>query len=677
MCGILGIFSLDGRPLPPASAMARGLAALVHRGPDDGHHVRTARLHLGARRLALIDPAHGRQPVWDERRRHLFAMNGEVYDSDRLLRGLEARGHVLRSRCDTEVAAHLFEESWAGALGTIDGQYALAVHDTVTGGLLLARDRMGIVPLVYAVRDGFLVFGSEARALFATGLVHPRLDPVALDAVLSVGCIPAPATAFEGVHSLPAGHLLEVRDGKLEVREYWALAYPAAGEGERRPREDWSAALRETLDRATRRRLVADAPVGIFLSGGLDSSAVAALAARADGPPRPLYSIAFPEPGFDERAEAERVARHLGVETNLMVYGQDELARDFPAFVEHAEAPFLNAEGVALFALARRAARDVKAVLAGEGSDESLAGYTYFRWEALRGRLEGSWWGRAFLGLVRAGSDLWMGDPNPLFPPAADLAWARDRFGFVPAGMMQMIYWRRIRGLVYSEDAHARSDTGEALAGIALPGSDFDRWSPMSRSLWFSSRTFLANFLLPVRGDRALSAHSLEGRYPFLDREVVELAARIPPELKAVPGDEKVVLKEAMRGLLPPATLARRKKMFLAPFGTPFVGPGAPEYVRHLLDGTSLARSGLFDPAKVASLVGALAGWRDEAARDRGESVRFDPRVVARTVAGMALNFVLSTEVLAESVRTGALSGRVESVPALDLEASDPAAEVA
>ncbi len=660
MCGIVGVFDLEGAGLP---RFDRGLplALLRHRGPDDEGRFEDRRAFLGARRLAIIDPARGQQPVRDEAGRFHLVMNGEIFDYPRVLSALRARGHALASQCDSEAAVHLFEEKWRGALEEVDGQYAIAVYDAARARLLLARDRMGICPLFYSERAGILLFASEMKALFATGLVQPEIDPRSLDAVAAFGCVPAPRTMFKGVKCLPPAHLLEAADGRVSVQEYWDIPYPEAGDYPARSESEWAEELRSLLAEAARRRLRADVPVGMYLSGGIDSASVAAMVADTDGIRSRVYSIGFPEPGFDESDRIRSLASHLGLEPRILVYTQKDLAADFPRLIYHAETPVVSTESVPLMALSGLARKQVTVVLTGEGSDEALGGYEYFQWEALRAEGPGRPARRLALAALKPVFTATFGPDNPFYPDGWSNRWAHEVFGFYPAGMMLFHNWRALRALTYSSAMLERSERQPDAELVDLPRDRILRWDQMNRSLYVSSRIFLPGHLLAAHGDRVLMANSVEGRYPFLDRSVQEMLARVPPGLKmdsrGMLPTAKYLLRRAMEDRLPADVVHRRKKMFLAPFGTPFVGPDAPDYARELLSERMIDEYGLFDPRKVSSLVRELEAEKAGLARDRGEHVRFGRGVWRRTLAGMALTFVLSAQVLESQVRDGTLAG--------------------
>jgi asparagine synthase (glutamine-hydrolysing) len=643
--------------LPPFDAR-RVLRTIEHRGPDDEGVFLDERIWLGVRRLAIIDPAMGHQPVADEQGRFHLVMNGEVFDYDILLNQLQQRGHRFRSRCDTEVVVHLVEELWIDCLDRIDGQYAIAAYDAGERRFFLARDRMGICPLFYAQVGEYLIFASEMKAIFATGLLRPVISRRALDGVLAFGCMPAPGAIFEGIQALMPGEVLEVRGGSITRRTYWDIPYNDAGQYPRRPVEHWCGEFRQLLAEASIRRLKADVPVGLYLSGGIDSATIAAMTADYHPNRHEAFSIAFPEPGFDESRRTRRIAEFLGTPTRFLTYRQRDLASDMPRMVYHAETPLVTTESVPLMALAGLAHRHVKVILTGEGADEALGGYLYFRWEALKAQVGEGFGNRLLMGLAGPLLRRLMGPRNPFVPQGPDYRWAVDVFGCYPAIMMQFLYFRVIREMVYSPEMLERQRGLADAEFLDLPQERMKRWDQYNRTLYISSRVFMTNHLLGAHGDRALMAHSVEGRYPFLDRRVQEFLGQVPPALKGCWHTDKVLLRRTMARRLPEAAVQTPKKPFLAPFGTQFVGSDATDYIRDLLSDRMLSEFGYFDPAKVQQIVHDIKCAKAAVGKDPGDTMRPKREVVRRVVAGMALTFVVSTQILEDQVRQGKFSGQ-------------------
>lgn len=666
MCGIIGVFNIRGGPCP-AFDIEAALASLHHRGPDDRGHYRQGSIVMGATRLAIIDPAAGHQPVHDEAGRYHAVLNGEIYDYDQILADLKAGGHFFRSRCDTEVACHLFEQYWTDALDKIDGQYALAVFDSQAERLLLVRDRMGICPLFYAIVGDSLVFASEMKAIFATGLVRPQIDPRSLDSVAALGNVPAPRSMFVGVKALPPGHFLEAREGRVNIRAYWDIPYPCRGGHAKRPIDQAAAELRDLLTAACKRRLKADVPVGLYLSGGIDSASIATMVANEPEIRKRVFSIAFRERGFDEQPLTAEIADFLGLQTQFLLYPQKQLADDLPKLVYHAESPILSTESVPLMALSGLARQHVKVVLTGEGSDEAMGGYIYFRWDALRNVGGEGLWDALIRTIFYPMFRLGMGPRNPFVPQRADRRWAQEVFGYCPGNMMKFLYFRIARELTYSDDMWQRQAALSDAELVDLPRDHMRTWDLYDRSLYVSSRVFMTGYLLGAHGDRALMAHSVEGRYPFLDRTVQEYLATVPSMQKTTWMHEKILLRRAMAGRLPAHVVKRKKKAFLAPFGTPFVGDNASDLIRELLSPTMLKRYGYFDPAKIARLVSKMEQVKQTSNGDR-ETFQLGSEAIARTVAGMALTFAVSTQILAHQVATGAFTSGAASPAAAAVE---------
>ncbi len=655
MCGIAGIFHLRGGALPEFSPK-KILDSIRHRGPDDEGIFIEEGICLGARRLAIIDPAQGHQPVQDESGRYHLVMNGEIFDYDRLITDLISRGHRFISRCDTEVAVHLVEDSWTGMLDKIDGQYAIAAYDKLRGRLLLARDRMGISPLFYTRVGDNLIFASEMKAIFATGLIRAELDPRSLDAIMAFGCVPAPRTMFKGIKSLPPGNYLEAANGCISRVTYWDVPFNDAGDYPQRSKGEWSEEFRDILFQACKRRLKADVPVGVYLSGGIDSSTVAAMSTEAGNIDERVFSIGFPEPGLDESTEARKVSDYLGIKMHLLNYSQSDLTRDMPKMIYHGEMPLISTESVPLLALSELASKHVKVVLTGEGSDESLGGYQFFRWESLK-ELVGKGIG---LRLLKAVSNplfkRCFGPRNPFFPEPEDFAWANELFGCYPANMMKFLYFRIMRKMVYSDHHWARQAQQSDAEFLQLPLDKMGRWDQLNRSLYISSRIFMTTHLLGSRGDRVLMANSVEGRYPFLDRKLQEFLGTVPPTIKTSWHTEKHLLRRAMNKRLPREVIHRRKKEFLAPFGTPFVGSDATEHIRDLLSPRKINEFGFFDADKVQHLADELEAVKAFANNDKGRVLRLNRLAIKRLIDGVAMTFVVSTQMLADHVAKGNFS---------------------
>lgn len=638
MCGIAGIVNLRSGP-PPDPALLRRMACSVrHRGPDAFGIYRDAEAGLAHARLAVIDLALGRQPLANEDGTLWISFNGEVYNYLELRPELEACGHRFATATDTEVLLHAFEEWGEAAVERFNGQFALALWDRRRRRLLLARDRLGVRPLYTAERSGRLWFASEVKSLFAIPELPRAIAPEGLDEVFTFWANVAPMTPFEGVRELPPGHVLvhDLGAGTSRLRAYWEPRYPVARAPIQRSLDEAVEMLRDALARATRLRLLrSDVPVGCYVSGGLDSSLVAALAQRATRRRLETFSVRFEDAEFDETRWQRVLTRQLGSDHREIRVAKSDIADVFPDVVFHAERPLLRTAPAPLYLLSRLTNEcGVKVVLTGEGADELLAGYDLFREAKVR-----AFWARQPESRLRP---LLLDRLYPYLArsPVSAKAMARRFFGqdlhrCGEPGFSHLPRWRaaasleRLFSAPLRERLRDRDAVGRLLSSLPEP---FAAWDALSQAQYLELRTLLSGYILSSQGDRMLMAHSVEGRFPFLDPEVVELCNALPPSYKLHVLDEKHVLKRAARGLVPQEILERSKQPYRAPDAACFVGREAPEYVAELLAERALRDSGLFDPEAVRLLVAKC-----RARAERGPLSNAD---------NMALVGVLSTQLL-------------------------------
>jgi asparagine synthase (glutamine-hydrolysing) len=586
MCGIAGIASLDGSPLPGVERIRDMCATLVHRGPDDeGIDVRDG-VALGMRRLAIIDTAGGRQPLWNEDRSVRVVFNGEIYNFAELRRDLEKRGHRFATATDGEVIVHLWEERGPALLDDLNGMFAIAIHDLRRRKLLLARDRVGIKPLFFAAGAHHLVFGSEIKALLASGLVEPELDVDALGQFVSWEYVPAPRTLFRGVRKLDAAECLEVdlADGRWGIRSWWDVPEPDAAAGTRSEAE-WAERVEEKLGACVRRQLVSDVPLGAFLSGGVDSSLVVSSMEEPQ-----TFSIGFREASYDELPWSRAVAEHLGTRHETEVIEPEALDR-FDELMRFMEDPIADVSIFPTFMVSRLARRSVTVALTGDGGDELFGGYeTYLAelwsrpWHLLPGRA-------AQRGLARAVRAL------PPRPEKKGPINAVRRFveGLGHDRGLHHARWRCFAG----EALRAELFTPEALAGMETPVGEhvlrlFERAGARSatdRCLYVDLKSYLVDNCL-VKVDRMSMACSLEARVPFLDHELVELAFRVPAELKVRAGATKVLLKTLAERHVPREAVRRPKQGFSIPMKSWLQGRYRP-LLEELLSPDEVRRTGL------------------------------------------------------------------------------------
>ncbi len=597
MCGIYGLVGRD--PAEPHEAvLARMAATLVHRGPDGDGHLRVGDAGLGCRRLAIIDVAGGAQPLANEAGDVVAVCNGEIYNHAALRAALVDRGHRFRTRSDAEVIPHLYEEHGVDFLARLDGMFGLALWDARRKRLVLARDRMGEKPLYYAATPGGFCFASEPKALLATGLVSREPDWAALAGYLRTGYVAAPASAFRDVVKLPPGGRLVLEGEGVRVDRYWEVAPLLAAPASALGLDEAARELRAHLERAVRAALVSDVPLGVFLSGGLDSTAVAALARPAfDGELR-TFALGFDVAGFDERDHAALAARALGTRHRTLTITPElflEGVRDFVAVMDE---PLADPALVPTFLLSRFARTDVKVVLVGEGGDELFAGYPTYLGGVLSARYRG------LPGAVRRA----LAAAAPLLGAPRGNMTARyllRRF-LEGAERPDVVRHREWIGCLGAEGLDALAADGGPLGPVAEPATPPAR-TPVDALLAVDLTGYLADDLLP-KLDRASMAASLEGRAPYLDHRLVEFACRLPVELKLRGLATKRVLRRAVADVVPRPILRRVKRGLSVPLATWFAGP-LLGFARDTLDRLDPA---VFRPAAVQALLDEhLAGRAD------------------------------------------------------------------
>ncbi len=628
VCGIAGILNPDG--VQADSGLLLDMAGeLQHRGPDGTSLLLSGNFGMVNTRLAIIDIAGGVQPLATEDGRFQVMQNGEIFNHVELRAELEAMGHVFRTRSDTEVIAHAWEEWGPGCLPRLNGEFAIAVWDTRARELFLARDRFGVRPLFLARSGGALAFASECRALLRHPLVSRQLDPAALqDAVTLWGTLPG-TSAFRDVQEVPGGWWLRAGADGIQEQQWWDISFTGDAEASA---EELAHELHGLLSDAVSIRMRADVPVGAYVSGGLDSSAIVALLKEAGTPVSKGFAIGFEDRAFDETAEQEHLAAAMGVDLERITVTDRQIAEDFPRVVSLSERPMLRtAPGplLRLSALARQ--HDYKVVLTGEGADELFGGYSIFKEAAVR-----RFWAR------QPDSTLRPQLLRRLHPYATQ--------DLTRGGAMLQNYYGT--GLLETDDplyshqnrfrnghrnasflAAAAGDSSDRLRRMLPP--DFSSMDHLGQAQYVEIATFMRGYLLHSQGDRMLMASGVEGRFPYLDHRVAEFAARLPARLRLNGLQEKYLLRKAVSGLLPDSVAGRQKRPYRAPLLRPFLSEGAPGYVRAMLDPGHIAAVGIFRPDMTASLI-AKATRR--LAQGNNESDE------------MALIFVLSTMLLHDSM---------------------------
>ncbi len=599
MCGIAGALDLTGRRDFPTERLLAMTGAIAHRGPDDEHTYQEPGVALGARRLSIIDLAGGRQPLSNEDGSIWVAFNGELFEYPELREELLANGHQLATRCDTEAWVHLYEDRGSAMFEKARGQFAVSLWDRDERTLILGRDRVGICPLYYAERDGWLLWGSEIKALLRSGMVNAKADPRGIDHLFTTFCAGTTRTFFEGVKSLPPGHFLRVKDGRIEQHQYWDLDFPDAGD-ERRMDDPAPLVdeLEDLLRQAVERRLRGDVPVVSYISGGLDSTVVLGLSSRQRGEAVPSFTIGLDKAGPDERGPSTEAARELGSPLTTVTMDLTRIADAFPELVVAAEGPVLDTSCAALMRLAGEVHRQgYKVALTGEGADEALAGYVWFKSQKIRNWMAdhvGGWLpsiGRKLALWSIAGSN--QERPLPIMGMQGVRPAQQDIYEFLAA----------VRPTLYSGEMRKELIDHNPFDDLDLTNDRIAKWHPLNQSLYVGYKVMLAGLLMISKGDRIAMHNSVETRYPFLDEDVVRFCSEIAPEYKLKGMTEKWILRQVAAKTLPANIANRPKTMFRASLSDTFLGPHRPKWVDQLLSPESLRKSGYFDPEAVAHQV--------------------------------------------------------------------------
>jgi len=593
-----------GGGCPDAEVVSGMIEMLAHRGPDSQGVIVDGNVALANRRLSIIDVAGGYQPMRSAEYALWITFNGEIFNYVELREALERRGHRFVTRCDTEVILHLYQEYGKSCVHQLNGQWAFAIWDSFNGRLFLSRDRLGIRPLFYTICDGTFIFGSEIKAIFAHPAVSRELDLNGLDQVFTFWHTVPPQTVFRGIRELPPASSLTLEQGEIRVERYWDFDYDPVAHSAADADANAAAFAEQLMDLladATRIRLRSDVPVGAYLSGGLDSSTIVALISRFTDVPLRTFSIAFEDGEFDESAYQQEVVRHLGtVHTEVRCCAAD-IAENLPGVVWHTEQPVLRTAPVPLYLLSRLVREEgFKVVLTGEGSDEILGGYDIFKEAKIRRFIAAQPESpRRNLALRRLYPYL----PHMQSQPDAYL----KAFFRVSAQDLASPYfshlprWELTSKLkaFYAPDAQHDHDP---YSLIELPPA-FQAWHSFSQAQYLEARYFLPGYILSSQGDRVTMAHSVEGRFPFLDYRLVEFASKLPPRLRMKVLNEKYLLKRAVADLIPVSVQKRKKQPYRAPEGSCFFGGHGHAYVEDLLSGERLRQDGIFEPTAVRKLV--------------------------------------------------------------------------
>jgi asparagine synthase (glutamine-hydrolysing) len=603
MCGIAGIIASDQLTPEDRSRLPRMRDVIAHRGPDDAGELIDGQAALGHRRLSIVDLAAGHQPLSNEDGTVWIVFNGEIYNHAAVRPGLEAAGHRYRTRSDTETIVHAYEQWGDGCVEHLRGMFAFAIWDSARRRLLLARDRLGIKPLYWAMAGGRLLFGSEIKSILESGLVRAEADESRLPELLGTRYLSGAETLFKGIHRLLPGHTLVFENGTVTTRQYWDV--PAGRSDEtiaRLSEQDAVQQFRARLEEAVRVRLMADVPLGMFLSGGLDSSAIAVLMAGMIDRPLQTFSVAFKQRAFSELDYARQVSTAIKADAHEIVIDEHDFFTALPRLIWHEDEPIAHPSSVPLYFVSELARQHVKVVLTGEGSDELLAGYAKYPKALVNWRAGGAY------SVVPNPVRTWIADTVvPRLPQQVRRYVGRSFFAMERTPEAMFFDNFAAVGLARQRTLLSPRFAGAAAEDVYGPSRQYfdapnGHSTTLDRLLYADLKTYLVELLM--KQDQMSMAASIESRVPFLDHELVEFAAALPPRLKLRGFTTKWILRQAVRSILPPAILSRPKMGFPVPFG-PWMRGGWNDLARDILLDRRARQRGISDPGAVEQLLAA------------------------------------------------------------------------
>lgn len=648
MCGIAGVVNFgENHDTPSESLIKNMIATLKHRGPDEFGMYRDNYCGFGHARLSIIDLKSGQQPLCNESGNLWISYNGEIFNYLELRENLISKGHGFRTHSDTEVIVHAYEEWGENCFRKFNGQWAIALWDTEKRELVLSRDRMGIRPLYINTQNSRICFASEVKALFANPDISRKFNAQGLSQTFSYWGPVAPTTVFDDIEEImPAVLRIYKPDGSFRERQFWSPSFPESPEEySSLSLNDATEALSEKLNEASRiRALRSDVPVGSYLSGGLDSSLTAYMGRQAKSGEFRTFSLRFKDSEFDETSYQRQMAERIDSQHEEVVVAREDIAKVFPTVINHTERPVLRTAPAPMYLLSKLVRESgIKSVLTGEGADEVLAGYDIFREAKIR--------------------RFWAKDPESICRPmlfdrlypylarapqqTKGMARAFWKQGLPEAnqpGFSHGPRWKTTSAIKKFLNAETVATLSELPAPDILETlpEEFDKWPKLGQDQYLEILTLFGPYLISSQGDRMLMANSVEGRFPFLDHNVMDFCNRLPPSYKLRVLDEKHILKRVAKDIVAPDILSRKKQPYRAPDAISFVSENAPDYVAELLSPEMVAATGVFDPGKVQMLYAKL--------RKRAST---DGQVIFSNADNMAFVGVLSTQLLASSfIRT-------------------------
>lgn len=631
MCGIAGIFNFNSNEKVTQPQIEDMVSALYHRGPDEYGVVIDRRFGMGMSRLSIIDLTGGAQPISNEDASLWLTFNGEIFNYIELTESLKKQGHRFKTSSDSETIIHLYEQYGPDFVHHLNGQFAIAIWDRKKEKLILARDRVGIRPLFFSQYKNHFYYGSEMKAIFRVAPFSPRITEKGIGQVFTFWANAPGDTCFEHIDELPAGHMMEISAKGIKKWQYWGTHFPEKGAFKNATEAEIKEQLYEKLTDAMRLRLRADVPVASYLSGGIDSSIIAAMVKKHHNNNLETFSVAFKDKNFDESPFQQEMVNHIGTKHATVTVSYNDIANDFIDSIWYGEKPLMRTAPAPLFALSRLVRESgIKVVLTGEGADEVFGGYNIFKEDKLRrfwARQPESLWRPRLLAKLYPYIQNNQNSINPFWE------------GFFKKGLNDTenpTYSHNIRWentamirMLFNKHYKAGFKKGIDMLPKNFLGNGFNNTHPLNRAQQLEINLFMSGYLLSSQGDRMMMGNSVEGRFPFLDHNVIEFAASLNPALKIKSLNEKYILKQTFKDLVPPSIVQRAKQPYRAPISKAFLNKNTPELIKELLNDDKLNSYGYFNPKGVHNLKRKLTQSATPAAKDE-----------------MALNAVISTQLL-------------------------------
>ncbi len=609
MCGIAGIYDLKQKDKIDSSVMEQMIAAQYHRGPDECGFLYDRNFGMGMARLSIIDLQSGSQPIHNEDKSVWVVLNGEIFNYIELQADLEKQGHRFYTASDTEVLVHLYEAYGADFVRHLNGQFGIAIWDRKNRKLVLARDRVGIRPLFYTQHKGKFYFASEMKSFFATGTIKPEIDTGGLADIFTFWVNVPPQTSFKNIQELPPGHLMTVAESGTSIHRYWQPEFPDRNEFSKHSRDRLVEETQHLIHDAVQLRLRSDVPVAAYLSGGLDSSIISSLVKKYHNNELITFSVAFKDTGYDERRYQDQMAKHIGTRHHVIEVDDRDIAQNFIQTVWYAEKPMMRTAPAPLLALSGLVrSNHIKVVLTGEGADEMFGGYNIFKENLVR-----RFWARQPQSAIRP---LLLARLYPYIlknqqgdNPFWQAFFKRHLLETDHPFYSHLLRWDNTAKIksVFASPVRDRFDLQKQQSRLTdYLSTDSQGWHALNQAQYLEIMLFMSGYLLSSQGDRMMMGHSVEGRFPFLDHRVIEFAAQLPPRMKINGLNEKFILKESFRHLLPTDITKRPKQPYRAPIASVFLSDQTPELINEMLSTNRVQEYGYFDPKAVEGLVRKL-----------------------------------------------------------------------